>query len=57
MTDLFSVMSKLVDTNGKILVPGIYEQVRALSGKFILGDYSKGVVLICKIYRRRTNYL
>lgn len=36
MTDLFSVMSKLVDTNGKILVPGIYEQVRALSGKFRL---------------------
>lgn len=33
MTDLFAVMSKLVDTNGKILVPGIYEQVRSLSRK------------------------
>ncbi|KAI8090397.1 hypothetical protein BDF21DRAFT_411171 [Thamnidium elegans] len=31
MTDLFKVMSKLVDVDGKILVPGIYEHVRALS--------------------------
>lgn len=34
MTDLFSVMSKLVDVNGQILVPGIYEKVRPISGKF-----------------------
>ncbi|CAO3607337.1 unnamed protein product [Mucor fragilis] len=31
MTDLVAVMSKLVNPDGKILVPGIYEQVRALS--------------------------
>lgn len=34
MTDLFSVMSKLVDVNGQILVPGIYEKVRAISGNY-----------------------
>jgi len=27
MTDLFQIMSKLVDRNGKILVPGIYDTV------------------------------
>ncbi|RCH82333.1 hypothetical protein CU098_003723 [Rhizopus stolonifer] len=31
MVDLVKVMSKLVDHHGKILVPGIYEQVRTLS--------------------------
>lgn len=35
MTDLVAVMSKLVNPDGKILVPGIYEQVRALSRKCI----------------------
>jgi Cys-Gly metallodipeptidase DUG1 len=36
MTDLVSVMSKLVNPDGKILVPGIYEQVRSLSGKSLI---------------------
>ncbi|ORY97820.1 hypothetical protein BCR43DRAFT_490417 [Syncephalastrum racemosum] len=31
MTDLFAVMSKLVTPTGKILVPGIYDQVRAMT--------------------------
>lgn len=31
MTDLVRVLGKLVDTNGKILVPGIYEMVEPLS--------------------------
>ncbi|KAI8138613.1 hypothetical protein BJV82DRAFT_545569 [Fennellomyces sp. T-0311] len=31
MTDLFAIMSKLVAPNGRILVPGIYEQVRPLT--------------------------
>ncbi|KAF7721877.1 hypothetical protein EC973_003973 [Apophysomyces ossiformis] len=31
MTDLFAVMSKLVAPNGRILVPGIYEQVRPIT--------------------------
>ncbi|PVV05132.1 hypothetical protein BB560_000354 [Smittium megazygosporum] len=31
MTALISVMSKLVDTNGKILIPGVYDQVEALT--------------------------
>lgn len=33
MTDLFAIMSKLVDVHGKILIPGIYDQVRPLTGK------------------------
>ena len=33
MTDLFALMSKLVTPDGKILVPGIYDQVRPLAGK------------------------
>ncbi|KAG0833316.1 hypothetical protein G6F18_006823 [Rhizopus arrhizus] len=31
MTDLFAIMSKLVDVKGKILIPGIYDQVRELT--------------------------
>ncbi|KAG2220198.1 hypothetical protein INT45_005371 [Circinella minor] len=31
MTDLFALMSKLVTPDGKILVPGIYDQVRPLT--------------------------
>ncbi|CAO3589661.1 unnamed protein product [Absidia cylindrospora] len=31
MTDLFAVMSKLVQPDGKILVPGVYDQVRAVT--------------------------
>lgn len=33
MTDLVHIMSKLVDPQGKILVPGIYEQVRKLDAE------------------------
>jgi Cys-Gly metallodipeptidase DUG1 len=33
MTDLFAVMSTLVAPNGKILIPGIYDQVAPLTGK------------------------
>lgn len=33
MSDLFAVMSKLVQPDGKILVPGVYDQVRAVTGK------------------------
>lgn len=35
MTDLFAIMSKLVDVKGKILIPGIYDQVRELTGKVL----------------------
>ncbi|KAI8089204.1 uncharacterized protein BX664DRAFT_332416 [Halteromyces radiatus] len=33
MSDLFAVMSKLVSPNGKILVPGVYDQVRAMTAE------------------------
>jgi Cys-Gly metallodipeptidase DUG1 len=33
MTDLVTVMSKLVNPDGKILVPGIYDQVRAIDAE------------------------
>ena len=31
MTDLFSIMSKLVDQKGRIMIPGIYDQVAKLT--------------------------
>ncbi|KXS15981.1 CNDP dipeptidase [Gonapodya prolifera JEL478] len=52
MTDLFAIMSKLVAPDGKILVPGIYDQVRPLTDKergtyngidFALPDYEGAV--------------
>jgi hypothetical protein len=36
MTDLFAVMSTLVAPNGKILIPGIYDQVAPLTGMLYL---------------------
>lgn len=33
MTDLVHLMSKLVDTKGKILIPGVYDSVAAVTGK------------------------
>lgn len=52
MTDLFTLMSKLVDTNGKIMVPGIYHDVKVITDDeratytnldFDCADYAKDV--------------
>jgi Cys-Gly metallodipeptidase DUG1 len=34
LVDLIHIMSKLVDTKGKILIHGIYDDVAPLTGKF-----------------------
>ena len=50
MTDLIHLMSRLVSVDGKILVPGIYHDVKAITDEersaytqldFDCGDYAK----------------
>lgn len=50
MTDLFAIMSKLVTPQGKILVPGIYDMVRPMTGKakYCTSSCSNLVILILK---------